>query len=46
MKLIFRKTEKTTGYFGKINGEETFSVLNVSLDFIPITVDVKERAER
>jgi cyanophycinase len=41
MQFIFRKTDKTAGYFGEINGEESFSALDVALDFFPITILIK-----
>jgi cyanophycinase len=41
MQFIFKKTDKTIGYFGKIDGKETFSALHVAVDFFPITVSIK-----
>jgi cyanophycinase len=42
IKLIFRKTADTSGYWGKIDGKETYSVLNVQLELTPISVKISE----
>lgn len=41
MHMIFKKTNDTIGFFGTVDGRDTYSVLNVSLDFFPIIVQVK-----
>jgi hypothetical protein len=41
MQMIFRKTKDTVGYSGSVGDRETYSAINVSLDFFPITVQVK-----
>lgn len=40
MRLIFKKTGKTLGYYGKVNGKETYSALHVALECFPVTVRV------
>jgi cyanophycinase len=41
MQMIFRKTKDTVGYSGSVGDRETYSALNVALDFFPITVQVR-----
>jgi cyanophycinase len=45
MQFIFKKINKTTGYFGKVNGKETFSALHISVDFFPITISIKRNPD-
>ena len=40
MHMIFRKTKDTAGYSATIRGKDTYSALNVCLDFFPIIVQV------
>lgn len=41
MQMIFRKTKDTIGYSGSVGDRDTYSAVNVSLDFFPIIVQVK-----
>lgn len=41
MRMVFKKTPRTEGYYGKIRGSESFSALNVRLDFFPVSVRIK-----
>ncbi len=41
MQMIFRKTKDTVGYSGSVGDRDTYSAINVSLDFFPIIVQVK-----
>ncbi|MCP4217983.1 MAG: cyanophycinase [bacterium] len=40
LKLVFSKQESTAGYFGEIDGRDSYSVLNARLDIFSITVQV------
>jgi len=40
-KLVFSETKQTKGYWGKINGEESYAAINVSLDVTPMKVKLK-----
>jgi hypothetical protein len=42
VKLVFKKGEHTAGYWARIKGTSTYSVLHVHLDIIPITVKIME----
>lgn len=41
-KLVFSKEQDTNGYWGKINGVESYAAINVSLDLNPIEIKLKE----
>jgi cyanophycinase len=43
MRFIFKKAKKTVGYFGKVEGKETFTALHVVLECFPITVRAAPR---
>jgi cyanophycinase len=43
VRLVFRKKTDTAGYWGKIQGRETYSVLNVYLDIIPIEITINSQ---
>lgn len=40
IKAIFRKGEDTEGYWGKIDGIESYAAINVYMDIIPIEVNI------
>lgn len=40
-KLIFKKGQDTEGFWGKINGRETYAATNVYLDIVPIEIKMK-----
>ena len=40
-KLVFSETDQTQGYWGKINGVESYAAVNVSLDLTPMEVKLK-----
>jgi cyanophycinase len=40
-KLVFSETNQTKGYWGRINGEESYAAINVSLDVTPMEVKLK-----
>ncbi len=40
-KLAFQETGQTQGYWGKIDGEESYAAINVSLDITPMEVKLK-----
>ncbi|MBS4539169.1 cyanophycinase [Clostridium sp. D2Q-11] len=42
VKLIFNQKEDTQGYWGKIDGRESYAATNVYLDILPIKVQIKE----
>jgi cyanophycinase len=42
VKLVFKKDKHTAGYWARIKGKSTYSVLHVHLDIIPITVKITE----
>jgi cyanophycinase len=39
--LVFKKTVHTKGFWGKIEGKETYSAIHVNLDIVPVNVQVK-----
>jgi len=41
--VTFRKGIDTEGYWGKINGLETYAALNVYMDMLPIQVNIKSK---
>ena len=41
VKTVFSKNDESICYFGKIDGRESFSVLGVKLDIIPIKVQIR-----
>ncbi|MCU0286396.1 MAG: cyanophycinase, partial [Acidobacteria bacterium] len=41
MRMIFRKSKDTVGYYAKIGGKDTYTALYAVLDFFPVTVQVK-----
>lgn len=41
--VTFRKGLDTEGYWGKINGLETYAALNVYMDMLPIQVNIKPK---
>ncbi len=41
-KLVFRKDDRSRGYWGRTDGLETYSALNVILDICPIQITIKE----
>jgi cyanophycinase len=45
VRLVFRKSKGTCGYWAKIEGKGTYSALNVYLDIVPVTVQVKPLPE-
>ncbi|MGA9289042.1 MAG: cyanophycinase [Anaerobacillus sp.] len=40
-KLVFSKSAQTKGYWGKIDGEESYAAVNVSLNVTPMEVKLK-----
>lgn len=42
VKMTFTKTGDTSGYWGKVSGRDTYSVLHVRLDFTPIKIKITE----
>jgi cyanophycinase len=42
VRLVFRSSHGTRGYFGKIDGRQTYSALHVYLDIVPLVVTVEE----
>lgn len=42
VQLTFRKAKDTKGYYGKINGKESYTVANVYLDIEPISVKINK----
>lgn len=45
VKLTFSQRDDTEGYWGKIEGKETYAATNVYLDIVPIKVKIKEMKE-
>ncbi|MGM7702369.1 cyanophycinase [Pseudalkalibacillus sp. Hm43] len=45
-KLTFREASETSGYWGKINGEESYAALNVMLDINPMKIKLKVKEAR
>lgn len=43
LKLIFSETDETEGYWGKVDGINSYAAINVNLDFIPITITIEEK---
>jgi len=41
-KFVFRKGDNTEGFWGKIQGKESYAALNVYLDIVPIEISIKE----
>jgi cyanophycinase len=41
-KLIFRQDSHTKGYWGKVNGKETYTALGISLQIVPLTISITE----
>ncbi|MDP4549415.1 cyanophycinase [Alkalihalobacillus macyae] len=41
-KLVFSQTKDTKGYWGKIDGVESYAAINVSLDLNPMKIKLKE----
>jgi hypothetical protein len=42
VKLIFRETKKSSGYFGKVRGENRYAVYNIQLEIVPIKLKIIE----
>ncbi|MTI70590.1 MAG: cyanophycinase [Firmicutes bacterium] len=42
IKLVFNQDSETKGYWGKIDGEESYAVANVKLDILPVKVEIIE----
>ncbi|MCA0173123.1 cyanophycinase [Bacillus sp. RAR_GA_16] len=40
-KLVFSEVDQTRGYWGKIDGVESYAAINVSLDIIPMEIKLK-----
>ncbi len=40
-KLVFSESDQTKGYWGKIDGQESYAAVNVSLDITPMEVKLK-----
>ena len=41
VKLIFKETDESSGYFGKVNGENSYAVYNVKLEIVPIKLSIE-----
>jgi len=41
-KLVFGQDSDTRGFWGKVNGKETYTALGVSLQIIPIRISISE----
>ncbi len=44
VKLVFRKSEQTVGYYAEIEGRDTYTALNVRLDIYPVFVEIRSES--
>jgi len=43
IKVIFKENENSSGYFGKVNGENSYAVYNIEVEVIPINLEIKNK---
>ena len=43
VKLVFSESENSEGYFGKVDGENRYTVYNIMLEIVPIKMSIENQ---